>query len=65
MAGEVAVHPPTGPRSLLRGALVSLGATALGGDFTLVRDPVVLGRVAGLGGVLAPVPGSWFDPHTR
>lgn len=65
VAGEVAVHPPTGPRSLLRGALVSLGATALGGDFTLVRDPVVLGRVAGLGGMLAPVPGSWFDPHTR
>jgi hypothetical protein len=25
----------------------------------------VLARAAALGGALVPVPGSWFDPHTR
>jgi hypothetical protein len=53
------------PRSQLRGALVSLGATTLDGAIDVVRDAAVLQRAATLGGVLAPVPGSWFDPHTR
>ena len=65
VAGQVEIHPLTGPRSLLRGALLSTGPATLGGAFDLVRDPAVLDRVALLGGVLAPVPGSWFDPHTR
>lgn len=52
-------------RSELRGALVSLGATTLGGPATLdiVYDSAVLGRLSALGGMLAKVPGSWFDPH--
>ena len=65
VAGQVEVQPLAGPRSLLRGALLSMGSTTLGGAFDLVRDPAVLDRVAHLGSVLAPVPGSWFDPHTR
>ncbi len=65
VAEDVEIHPPAGPRSLLRGALVSLSTTSLSGTFDLVRDSTVLGRAASLGSVLAPVPGSWFDPHTR
>nr|WP_310463763.1 hypothetical protein [Sphaerotilus sp.] len=65
VAGRVDIRTPTTPRSLLRGALVSLDTTTLGGAFDLVRDAAVLARTAGLGSVLAPVPGSWFDPHTR
>jgi hypothetical protein len=65
VAGRVDIRTPTTPRSLLRGALVSLDTTALGGPFDLVRDAAVLARTTGLGSVLAPVPGSWFDPHTR
>jgi hypothetical protein len=65
VAGQVDIRTPASPRSLLRGALVSLGTTALGGPFDLVRDAAVLARTTGLGSVLAPVPGSWFDPHTR
>jgi hypothetical protein len=65
VAGDVDIRPAAGPRSLLRGALVSLASSTLGGAFDLVRDPAILARTATLGSVLAPVPGSWFDPHTR
>jgi hypothetical protein len=65
VADRVDIRTPASPRSLLRGALVSLDTTALGGAFDLVRDAAVLARTTGLGSVLAPVPGSWFDPHTR
>lgn len=65
VAGDVDIRPTAGPRSVLRGALVSLATTTVGGAFDLVRDPVILARTATLGSVLAPVPGSWFDPHTR
>lgn len=65
VADRVDIRTPASPRSLLRGALVSLDTTALGGAVDLVRDAAVLARTTGLGSVLAPVPGSWFDPHTR
>jgi hypothetical protein len=65
VAGDVEVRPASGPRSVLRGALVSLATTTLGGSIDLVRDPAILARTSALGSVLAPVPGSWFDPHTR
>jgi hypothetical protein len=67
VADRVQAQAPaaTSPRSQLRGALVSLGTTTLDGAIDVARDAAVLQRAATLGGVLAPVPGSWFDPHTR
>jgi len=65
IADRVQAQATAAPRSQLRGALVSLGSTTLDGAIDVVRDPAVLERAAVLGSVLAPVPGSWFDPHTR
>lgn len=65
VADQAELRNPGPARSLLQGALVSLGSTTLAGAVHLVRDAALLGRLAGLGSVLAPVPGSWFDPHTR
>jgi len=65
VADRVEVQVLASPRSLLRGGLVSLGATVLRGPIDVVRDAAVLSRAAALGGALVPVPGSWFDPHTR
>jgi hypothetical protein len=65
VAGRVDTSAAAGPRSLLRGALVSLDRTTLRGPIEVVRDAGVLERAGALGGALVPVPGSWFDPHTR
>jgi hypothetical protein len=65
VADRVDVQVVISPRSLLRGGLVSLGTTVLRGPIDVVRDAAVLARAAALGGALVPVPGSWFDPHTR
>ncbi|WP_338413149.1 hypothetical protein [uncultured Sphaerotilus sp.] len=65
VADRVDVQVAASPRSLLRGGLVSLGSTVLRGPIDVVRDAAVLARAMALGGALVPVPGSWFDPHTR
>ncbi|MEX8493147.1 hypothetical protein [Sphaerotilus sp.] len=65
VANRVDAQVVTSPRSLLRGGLVSLDTTLLRGQIDVARDATVLARAAALGGALVPVPGSWFDPHTR
>jgi hypothetical protein len=49
----------------LRGALLGAGAVALQGPIRVTHVPDTVARAATLGAARAPVPGSWFDPHTR
>ena len=49
----------------LLGALLGAGSVTLHGPIRVTQGPDTVARAATLGAALAPVPGSWFDPHTR